>query len=101
MHARTIAAKLVPGTADEALRVFRDEVMPIVREQPGYISSSLFLDRENNKAITLSIWESEDAEAATSTSSEYLKGVVAKMSSYLVNRGVDSWEVAVEDHQAH
>jgi heme-degrading monooxygenase HmoA len=101
MHSRTIEAKLVPGMADEALRVFRDEVMPIVKQQPGFISTSLFLDRANNKAMTVSIWESAEAEAATSASSEYLKSVVGKMSRYLVNRGVQSWEVAVEDHQSH
>ncbi len=97
MHARTIEAKLVPGKADEALRVFEEQVLPLARQQPGYVSASLLLDRENNTAITLSIWESEEAEEATSMSSSYLKGAVSKLSAFLVNRKVSSWEVAADD----
>jgi heme-degrading monooxygenase HmoA len=97
MYSRTIVAKLVPGTADEALRTFRDEVVPVVQQQPGYISTSLFLDRENNRAMTVSVWETAAAESATSTASDYLRKVVGKMSPYLVNRDVDSWEIAYDD----
>jgi heme-degrading monooxygenase HmoA len=97
MHARTIEAKLVPGMADEALRIFHEEVVPVVKAQPGYVSTALYLDRDNNAAMTVSVWESEEAEAATSTSSSYLKNVVGKLSHCLVNRGVKSWDVAYHD----
>lgn len=35
MHARTIVAYLVPGKADEAIRIFRERVVPEVRKQPS------------------------------------------------------------------
>lgn len=98
MHARTIMASLVPGKADEALRIFHDEILPIIKEQPGYVSTALYVDRDNNQAQTVSIWESAAAEAATSSQSDYLKNVVGKLSGCLVNRDVYSWEVAVYDH---
>jgi hypothetical protein len=35
MYARTISAYLIPGKADEAIRIFRDRVVPVVHTQPA------------------------------------------------------------------
>lgn len=45
MYARTILAYLVPGKADEAIRIFSEQIVPVIREQPGYVSTSIYLDR--------------------------------------------------------
>ena len=66
MYARTINAFLVPGKADEAIRIFRDEIIPEIRQQPGYVSAWIYLDREHNLAQTVSLWQSAQTESATS-----------------------------------
>ncbi len=75
MYARTITAFLVPGKGDEAIRIFHDKIIPEIRKQPGYVSAAIYLDRAHNLAQTVSIWESEQAEAATSQETAYLKKV--------------------------
>jgi heme-degrading monooxygenase HmoA len=97
MYARTIVAYLVPGKADEAIQIFAEQVVPVIREQPGYVSTAIYLDRRNNMAQTVSVWESAEAEAATSKGSEYLAKVVGMLRGRLVNREVTYWEVGYYD----
>lgn len=97
MYARTIVAYLIPGKADEAIRIFSEQVVPVIREQPGYVSTAIYLDRDNNMAQTVSVWETAEAEAATSKGSEYLTKVVSILRGCLVNREVTFWEVGYSD----
>lgn len=97
MYARTIVAYLVPGKADEAIKIFSEQIVPVIREQPGYVSAAIYLDRENKMAQTVSIWETAEAEAATSEGSEYLTKVVVMLLGCLVNREVTNWEVGCYD----
>lgn len=88
----------VPGKADEAIRIFSEQIAPVIREQPGYVSTSIYLDRDNNMAQTVSVWESSEAEAATSQGSEYLAKVVGMLRGCLVNRDFAYWEVGFHYH---
>lgn len=97
MYVRTITADLVPGKADEAIRIFRDEIVPVIREEPGYIRTAIYVDREHGQAQTVSYWESKEAMEATSQGSAYLGKVVGMLRSCLVNRTYSQWQVGVED----
>jgi heme-degrading monooxygenase HmoA len=98
MYARTITAALVPGKGDEAIRIFRDGIVPIIRDQPGYISTSIYLNRDKNIAQTVSLWESAEHEKATSEGTEYLSKVVGLLRGCLVNKEHLHWEVGHYDH---
>ena len=97
MYARTITAALVPGKGDEAIRIFRDEIVPIIREQPGYVSTSIYLNRKKNIAQTVSLWESQELEQATSEGTTYLSKVVGLLRGCLVNKEHIHWEVGYHD----
>lgn len=98
MWVRTITAVLVPGKADEAARIFAEQIIPEIRQQPGYVSTAIYIDREHHKAQTVSVWESRADVEATSTSSHYLGKVTGMLRGCLVNKEFDQWEVAAEDH---
>jgi len=93
MYARTIDAALVPGKADEAIEIFRDKVAPIVKEQPGFVSTAIYIDRENNTARTVSIWESKEHESSTAEGTDYLTKVSGLMRGCLVNKEWRHFEV--------
>jgi heme-degrading monooxygenase HmoA len=97
MYARTISSYLIPRKADEAIRIFRDRVVPVVRGQPGYLSTAIYIDREHDRAQTVSVWESQEAERATTRGSEYLTKVVGMLDGCLVNRDYATWEVGWSD----
>lgn len=98
MYARTITAALVPGMGDEAIRIFRDEIVPEIRQQPGYVSTALYLDRAHNRAQTVSVWESVEAERATSEGTSYLSHVVGLLRGRVVNKELIDWEIGCYDH---
>jgi heme-degrading monooxygenase HmoA len=93
MYVRTIIADLVPGKGEEAVRIFRDEIVPVISEQPGFVSTAIYLDVDKNQAQTVSYWESKEAADATSQGSAYLGKVVGMLRGCLVNRTFSTWEV--------
>lgn len=97
MYARTITAALVPGMGDEAIRIFRDEIVPEISKQPGYVSTAIYLDRAHNRAQTVSVWDTEESERATSEGSGYLKKVVGMLVGKVVNKELINWEVGYYD----
>lgn len=44
---------------EEVVRVTRDQVMPIIREQRGFKEGLVLADRNTSKLITISLWETE------------------------------------------
>ncbi|HQR79861.1 MAG TPA: antibiotic biosynthesis monooxygenase [Actinomycetota bacterium] len=97
MYVRTIVADVVPGRAEEAVRIFREEIVPVIREQPGYVRTAIYVDREAHKAQTVSFWETKEAMESTSQGSAYLAKVIGLLRSCLVNRDYGQWEVGFED----
>ena len=64
MHARIARAELEPGRMDEAVTIWREQVMPRLRQQPGF-RGALILGDGQTTAQAITLWESEaDAQAA-------------------------------------
>lgn len=97
MYARVITATIIPGKADDAVATFRDEIVPIIKDKPGYLATAILIDRERGDAETLSLWESREAADATGPGSEYLTKVVGLLHQHLVNREYRHWEVGFLD----
>lgn len=97
MYVRTIVADLIPGKADDAVRVFQDEIVPIIREQRGYVSAAIYIDRMKNQAQTVSVWETKQDIEATSQASPYLGKVTGMLRPFIINRHFDSWEIGYSD----
>jgi heme-degrading monooxygenase HmoA len=55
---------VAPGNLDEAIRVWREEVLPTAEEQPGYRGALLMVDPEKNKMVGVGLWDSKEAADA-------------------------------------
>ncbi len=75
MHAQVVRANIQPDKIDEGIAIFRDSVAPAARQQQGFKSAYLLLDRAGNKIIGLSFWESEADVANVMTSGFYQEQV--------------------------
>ena len=93
LYARTISAALVPGKADEAIRIFHDQVIPMIETQPGYVRTTLLVDRENNQAMTITIWESKEGLESTGQGTQYLKDAVNLLVGCVVPKTYSHWDV--------
>ena len=63
MHARQTTLQVDPSRIDEGIRLFREQVMPVVRQQGGK-GVRLLVDRRSGKVQAISLWESEQAAQA-------------------------------------
>ena len=52
---------LLGATKEKFLSTFDTTVAPDVRKRPGFKGSILLTDRDTGKAISLTLWESEEA----------------------------------------
>ncbi len=97
MYARLVTSQLQPGTVDEAVQIFRDSVVPDARQQPGFQGAMALVDREANKTISITLWQTE-AEARRSATGGYLQAQINKFASHLVTPPVvETFEVAVQE----
>ena len=55
---------VVQGSADkveQGIESFKNQVLPAVKNEPGYMASFLLGDRQSGKGMGITLWESEDA----------------------------------------
>jgi heme-degrading monooxygenase HmoA len=60
MHARVTTFKIKPGQADAGTRIFQEGI-PVVRDLPGFKDAVLLVDRAAGAAMTIALWENEQA----------------------------------------
>lgn len=82
MYAQLSTVRLQPGKADEWIALTRDSILPAAREMKGYVNAWLFVDREANVGVGLSLWETAaDVEAVAS--SGFYREQAAKAAPFL------------------
>lgn len=60
MHARILRTRVLPGTMDKAVGVFRASINPHLENKRGCLGIFLLTNRELNEITTLSFWESAE-----------------------------------------
>jgi heme-degrading monooxygenase HmoA len=103
MIARTTTADIdtVRMSAEDAVGVFRESVLPALNEQSGYEGSYVLLSPEG-KALVLTFWATEaDADAGLAGARSFYAEQVAKFATiYRSPPGRDSYEVVLAEAPA-
>ena len=75
MFTRNLTMKLKANITPEFNRVIENEILPLLRKQPGFRDEITFVAPERSEAVAISFWETkENAEAYNRTGySEILK----------------------------
>ncbi len=81
MHARLITMHLTHGNADELETLYRNSILPALREQQGFVETNFGIDK-NGKAVAFVVFENE-ADAVLSEENGYLGQQIAKASPFL------------------
>lgn len=64
MYTRLTYSQLVPGKTDHAISVWRDKVVPVLKQEKGFKGAYLVGDRGTGKGVTITMWETQaDADA--------------------------------------
>ena len=68
MFARNVTLKLKPNCAIEFSRVYEQDILPVLRQQPGFRDGMTLVSGERREAVVISVWETrEGAEAFSQT----------------------------------
>src|SRR2546423_11326223 len=64
MYARNVTLHLKADKAADFTRTLENDVLPMLRKQPGFKDEITFLATEGNEAVAISLWDKkENAEA--------------------------------------
>ena len=80
MFAQVSKVQIQPGKIDEAIGIFQDSVLPVVKEQKGFKKFYLLVDRSGDKLIVANFWETE-ADVAALLESGFYREQVAKFAA--------------------
>jgi heme-degrading monooxygenase HmoA len=93
MYARTSSWTGTPEALKKWAEQMAGSVAPMVAGLPGNAGAYFFIDREDGRALTLTLWESEDAALVSDVTAEKSReSTVAATGVELVDRG--RYEVA-------
>ena len=94
MHARVSTFVGSADQYDAGLQQTRETVLPQVRELEGFRGALALIDRSTGKALTITLWETEDALRASEERASELRQQVAAASAEQI-AGVERYEVAL------
>ena len=97
MHARVVTFQVQPGKREEAVRLFKEEVVPAAHRQKGFKGGLVLTDPNTGKGMTIGLWEAEADMKATEASGFY-QGWTAKFANLFAAPPVrEHYEVSIKD----
>jgi heme-degrading monooxygenase HmoA len=96
VHARVVIMEMMPIYVTEAVRTYRDRVVPAGREQEGFRGAWMLTDPETGEGLSISLWDSIEHIRA-SEESEFHHREVGELEAFFVNAPVRKhYEVSVK-----
>jgi heme-degrading monooxygenase HmoA len=94
MYARLVTGHIAPDRLEEAIRLWRETVAPSVRQQEGFKSARLLVERKTAKVASIGLWETE---ADVQGTVEWNRGQLAKfVGLFTAMPVVEHYEVVAE-----
>ena len=75
MFARVMHIQAKPGKLDDVVAMYWESVAPALRTQEGFQSTFLLTDPGNDKGLSVTVWKSATARAASAASAGFLQQV--------------------------
>jgi len=68
VFARVMHIQSKPGKLEEVAALYQTSVLPALKQQDGFVSTFLLTDSTNGKGMSITIWRTEEALKASSSS---------------------------------
>jgi heme-degrading monooxygenase HmoA len=96
MYARVGIAQDKPGKMDDAIRTYRDSVVPAQKQQKGFKGALFLTDRHTGRSISISFWATE-ADMEASMANGFYQEQVAKFAQDFEGQPVwEEYDVSVQ-----
>ena len=99
MYARVTEYEGSPERMEEGVRLFREEVIPWLRDATGFRGWIVLFDRPGEKALALTFWATEEAMTDSAKSGGDLRDEVAARLGNRMTK-LSYYEVEVAEHLA-
>ncbi len=97
MFARILRSRLKLDKIDEAAKTFRENVIPLCREQEGFKGGYFMSDPKTGESVAITFWENREAMLANEQS-HFFQQQVAKFIPFYVKPPVrEAYEVIMEE----
>ena len=96
MHARVTTVQLRPDTVDASIGIYQQELLPIIKAQPGYQGVYLFTDRATGNGVSITLWTSEADAQAYETSGTYRQLVAKLAANFATPPTLATYDVSVQ-----
>jgi formylmethanofuran dehydrogenase subunit E len=93
MHARVTSLSGSPSDVDKGIANYRENVLPLVREEGK--GAILLVDRQTGKAVSITLWADEQAMQASEERANAVRADAARDMGAVDQPAVDRYEVAV------
>jgi heme-degrading monooxygenase HmoA len=94
MFARVSTYEGSSERTDEGIRLARESILPRLHQLDGFEGAYYLVDRRSGKAISITLWESEEAMRASEEAADELRSESAGAASATVE-SVERYEVAI------
>jgi heme-degrading monooxygenase HmoA len=94
--ARVTSGSGSPERMDDTVRLYQEQQVPGMRQQPGFAGALLLMDRQSGKGISLTLWDSMEAAQAFERVSEGMRAQATQTMQIQQPPTVDLYEVAVQ-----
>lgn len=100
MYARVTTGNVQPGKMDELKQYAHETTATLYPQQQGFKGALFLADRHANKAMAITLWETEAEVAAGEASGGYYGEQLAKMAHFFASAPVrEAYEVSVQEVQ--
>jgi hypothetical protein len=100
MHARLVTSQFQLDKLEEALQLYRESILPEVRQLPGFKGRIGLGDRSKGKAIAITLWESEADARASGEGSAFMQASMAKFAPfYAAPPVIEIYEAVIEIYE--
>jgi heme-degrading monooxygenase HmoA len=97
MFARLMIVPMKIDKLDEGRNIYAESIIPAAKSQKGYRGAYLLSDRKTGKAVSITLWDSEE-DAIANEQSGYLQEQVSKLKEFFIAPPVrEGYEVSVQD----
>jgi heme-degrading monooxygenase HmoA len=94
MHAQVTTIETSPARLDDAVRFFREQVLPQLQQMDGFEEFIALSDRQSGKLVSVTLWENEDLmQSLEKVLSRARGGISHPLGGAIV--GVDTYAVSI------
>ena len=93
-YARVTRVQAPADRLEEAIRNYREQVVPAAQQQAGFQGAYLLADRQTGQVLSITVWESEDALRQSEQMAEQQRGQAAQQMGASAPT-VERYEIAI------